>query len=102
MGLIGGITLGFILGGRKKVFNLAIFGAIAGVIGGFLTSNSDYDPWLQMAIVGVIAGTMFGLAFAFLETGERKSTDRELRCGECNSRIGKKDKYCPNCGVEFE
>ena len=102
IGLVGGATLGFILGGRKRAFNLAFFGAIAGVVGGFFTSNSDYEPWLQMAIIGVIAGIVFGVAFALLETGERKSTDRELRCEECNSKVGKNDKYCPNCGVKFE
>lgn len=102
IGLVGGVTLGFILGGRKKVSRLAIFGAIAGIVGGFFTSNSDYEPWLKMAIIGVIVGIVFGIAFALAETGERKSIDRELRCGECNSKVGKKDNYCPNCGVEFE
>ena len=102
IGLVGGATLGFILGGRKKTFNLAFFGAIAGAVGGFFTSNPDYEPWLQMAIIGVIVGIVLGVAFASFKTGERKSTDRELRCDECNSKIGKNDKYCPNCGVEFE
>lgn len=102
IGLIGGATIGFILGGRKKVTNLAVFGALAGIIGGFLTNNSEYEPWLQMAIIGLIVGIVFGVVFALLETGKIKSTDRELHCGECDSKIGKNDNYCPNCGVEFE
>jgi len=102
IGLFGGVTLGFILGGRKRAYNLAVFGAIAGVVGGFFTSNSDYEPWLQMTIIGAVVGVVLGVAFALLETGERKSTDRELLCGECDSKIGKNDNYCPNCGVEFE
>ena len=102
IGVVGGATLGFILGGRKRAYNLAVFGAIAGVLGGFFTSNSDYEPWLQMTIIGAVVGVVLGVAFALLETGERKSTDRELHCGECDSKIGKNDNYCPNCGVEFE
>ena len=102
IGLIGGATLGFILGNRKKASNLAVFGAIAGVVGGYITSGSDFDPWLQMTIIGLIFGITLGIAFAMLGTGERESKDRELRCGECNSKVGKNDKYCPNCGIEFE
>jgi len=102
IGGVGGATHGFILGGRKKVSNMAIFGAIGGIGGGLLTSDSGYEPWLKMAIIGVIAGIVFGVALALMETGGGKSTDRELRCGECNGKVGKKDKYCPNCGVEFE
>jgi hypothetical protein len=102
IGVVVAATLGFFLGGWKKASNLAIYGAIAGVVGGYLTSSSDFEPWLQMAIVGLIFGITLGVAFAMLETRERKSNDRELRCGECNSKIGKNDKYCPNCGIEFE
>ena len=102
IGVVGGATLGFILGGRKRAYNLAVFGAIAGVLGGFFTSNSDYEPWLQMTIIGAVVGVVLGVAFALFETGERKPTDREFHCGECDSKIGKNDNYCPNCGVEFE
>lgn len=102
IGVTGGATLGFILGGRKTAKNLAMFGAIAGVLGGFFVSNSDYEPWLQMTIIGIVFGIVLGVAFALLEKGDKKSTGKELYCGECNGKIGKKDKYCPNCGVEFE
>ena len=54
IGVAGGTTLGFILGGRKTALNLAMFGAIAGVFGGFFVSSSDYKPWLQMAIIGIV------------------------------------------------
>jgi hypothetical protein len=47
-----------------------------------------------MAIIGVNVGIVLGFAFALLETVGIKSTDRELRCNECNSNIGKNDKYC--------
>jgi len=102
IGLVGGATLGFILGNKKKASNLAVLGAIAGVISGYITIDSDFEPWLQMAIIGIIFGIVLGAAFALLEMGERKSNDRELRCGECNNKVGKNDKYCPNCGLEFE
>jgi len=95
-------TLGFLLGGRKKAINFAMYGSIAGVVGGYLTSDSDFEPWLKMAIIGLILGIVLGLAFALSGMEERESKDRELRCGECNSRVGKNDKYCPNCGTEFE
>ena len=102
IGIVGGVTLGFILGGRKTAQNLAMFGAIAGVLGGFFVSNSDYEPWLQMAIIGIVFGLFIGVAFALLETGNMKSTGKELYCSECNCKIGKNDNYCPNCGLEFE
>lgn len=102
IGVAGGATLGFILGDRKKALNLAMFGAIAGVLSGFFVSNSDYEPWLQMTIVGIVVGILLGVAFALLETGEKKSTDKMFSCGECGTKIDKNDNYCPNCGVEFE
>ena len=102
IGVAGGVTLGFILGGRKTALNLAMFGAIAGVLGGFFVSNSDYEPWLQMTIIGIVVGIVFGIAFAILETGDKRSTGKELYCSECNSKIGKNDNYCPNCGLKFE
>lgn len=102
IGILGGATLGFFLGGRKKAYNLAFFGAIAGVIGGFFIGDSNFEPLLQMTIVGVVVGIVLGVAFAILETGEGKSTGRGYICGDCNGRIGRDDNYCPNCGAEFE
>ena len=102
IGIAGGITLGFILGGRKTAKNLAMFGAIAGVLGGFLISNSSYEPWLQMTIIGIVIGIVIGIAFALLEAGDMKSTGKELYCSECKRKIGKNDNYCSNCGLEFE
>jgi ABC-type multidrug transport system permease subunit len=101
IGIIGGVTLGFIIGGRKAAQNLAMFGAIAGVLGGFFVSNSEYEPWIQMSIIGVVIGIVFAIAFSMLETGNR-STGKELFCSECDSKIGKNDNYCPNCGLRFE
>jgi len=102
IGLIGGATIGFTLGGRKKASNFAIFGTIAGVVGGYITNNSDFEPWLQMAIIGLVFGVTLGAVIAMWEKGKGKSDDRELVCDECNGKVGKKDKFCPNCGVEFE
>lgn len=101
IGIIGGVTLGFISGGRKAAKNLAMFGAIAGVLGGFFVSNSEYEPWIQMSIIGVVVGIVFGIAFSILGTGDR-STGKELYCSECDSKISKNDNYCPNCGLRFE
>ena len=42
------------------------------------------------------------LQFALLEKGDNKSTGKELYCGECDGKIDKNNKYCPDCGVEFE
>jgi uncharacterized membrane protein YccC len=102
IGVAGGVTLGFILGGRKTAQNLAMFGAIAGVLCGFFVSSSDYELWLQMTIIGVVVGIVLGVAFALLEMGDKRSTGKELYCSECGSKIGKNDNYCPNCGVKFE
>lgn len=102
IGVVVSIALGFILGGRKTAQKLAIFGAIAGVLGGFFVSTSGYEPWLQMTIVGIVVGIVLGIAFAILETGDNKSTGKELYCSDCNSKIGKNDNYCSNCGLEFE
>jgi len=102
IGITGGVTLGFILGGRKTAQNLAMFGAIAGVLGGFFISNSDYEPWLQMTIIGIVVGIAMGFAFAQMELGNKKSNSKEFYCSECRSNIGKNDNYCPNCGLKFE
>jgi len=102
IGVVVGATLGFILGGRKAARKLAMFGAIAGVLGGFFVSSSDYEPWLQMTVIGIVIGMVLGIAFALLETGDKKSTGKELYCGECDGKISKNDNYCPNCGAEFE
>jgi hypothetical protein len=101
IGITGGITLGFIIGGRKAAKNLAMFGVIAGVLGGFFVSNSEYESWLQMTVIGVVIGIVFGIAFAITDIGN-KMNGKELFCSECNKRIGKNDNYCPNCGLKFE
>jgi len=102
IGLVVGVTLGIFLGGRKEAINLAMYGAIAGVVGGYITSDSDFEPWLQLTIVGLVFGIALGVALAFSGTRGRESKDKELRCSECNGKVGKNDNYCPNCGTEFE
>lgn len=102
IGIIMGVTLGFILGSRKTAQKLAKFGAIAGVLGSFFISTSDYDLWLKITIIGVVAGIVFGVAVALLEKGDKKSNGKELYCDDCKSKIGKNDSYCSKCGVEFE
>ncbi|UCG55060.1 MAG: zinc ribbon domain-containing protein [Dehalococcoidia bacterium] len=102
MGTIGGVTLGYILGNGKTAQRLAMFGAIAGALGAVLTSNSDYEIWLQITIIGVIVGIILGVAFALLETRDSKSSGKELYCSECDHQIDKNDNYCSNCGANFE
>lgn len=101
MGTIGGVTLGYILGNGKTAQRLAMFGAIAGALGAFLTNNSDYEIWLKITIIGVIVGIVLGVAFALLETKESKSSGGDLYCSECNHKIDKNDNYCSNCGAKF-
>ena len=102
MGTVGGITLGYILGNARVAQRLATFGAIAGALGAFLTSSSEYEIWLKITIIGVIVGIVLGIAFAFVETRESRSSGRELYCSECDKKIDKNDNYCSNCGARFE
>ncbi len=102
IGIVSGGTLGFILGGSRTARNLTMFGAIAGVLGGYLISNSDYDPWLKIIIISIVFGIGIGFAFTQLDLGDRRSSGKALYCSECESQIGKDDNYCPNCGLEFE
>jgi hypothetical protein len=103
IGIISSATLGFTLGGRKKVGSFTVWGAIAGVVSGFLTGGSEYELWLQMAIIGLVFGVAMGIACAsFTPAVTKKSDDRNIHCDECKAMVSKNDKYCPNCGTEFE
>lgn len=102
IGGVWGITFGFILGDARTAQKLAMFGAIAGALGAFFTVNSDYSIWLQITIVGIVVGIVLGIAFAMLETRDKKSSGKKLYCSECASRIDENDNYCCNCGLKFE
>jgi hypothetical protein len=102
MGLAVSATLGFILGGRRKAIELAVYGTVAGAIAGYFTLDADFEPWLQMAVVGLVFGIVLGVVLPSLRAGGGGPQDSRMRCGECNAMVGKDDNYCPNCGAEFK
>jgi hypothetical protein len=102
IGLIAGATLGFLSGGRKNISSLGILGVVAGLIVGYFTYNPSYETWLKLAIIGLVLGIIIGISFVSSGTGERSYNNRNLRCSECKGKASKNDKYCPNCGAEFD
>ena len=116
IGVILGATFGFLSGNRNKLTKFALLGAVGCIVGGYFSVSSDFELWLQLAIVGLIFGVVMGAAFAMYdkpEKGEKekggkgKGKDnntviRNMRCDECKGKISKDDKFCPNCGIEFE
>jgi hypothetical protein len=105
-GFFGCGAIGLMLGKRKMGTKFAIYGVIGGVVGGYLTGGSDYEFWLQMAIIGLVFGAVLGILIGGMDKGEKNDKKsnggRDLRCDECKGMVGKDDKYCPNCGIEFE
>jgi hypothetical protein len=112
IGLIGISTIGFALGGSKKMSNFAMWGAIAGIAGGFLTGGADYELWIQMAIIGLILGVGVGAACASYtpeipqtngkKQDNKKKDERTITCDECGAKVAEDDNYCHECGTEFE
>lgn len=111
IGLIINVTLGFILG-SKKITNFAMWGVVAGVVGGFLSGNPDYEFWMKMGILGLAIGIGMGAAGASFtpETPKtdnkkqetKKTDDRTITCDECGALVAEDDCYCHECGTEFE
>ncbi len=111
IGLIINSTLGFILG-SKKITNFAMWGVIAGVVGGFLSGDPDYDFWMKMGIIGLALGIGMGAAGASFtpeipktdnkKPETKKTDDRTITCDECGALVAEDDCYCHECGTEFE
>ncbi len=109
--IIGGFIgagFGFVIGQYKKIIKLLLSGAVAGALTWWLISTSDFEDWLQMAILGLVAGAFLGAALGIF-SGESKKTEvkykeieRPWECDECGAAIGEEDNYCPSCGEEFE
>jgi ribose/xylose/arabinose/galactoside ABC-type transport system permease subunit len=107
IGIISMAVLGFSLGGTKKLSNSAMWGAAAGVASGFLTGNPDYELWLKMAIIGLLFGAAMGMVCGSFnpeskKKENKKADERAIRCDECGAKVAKDDKYCHECGTEFE
>ena len=107
IGLAINFTIGFTLG-SKKITNFAMWGIIAGVVGGFLSGNPDYEFWMQMGIIGLILGVGVGAACGSytpaVETKPepKKKDERKITCDECGALVAEDDCYCHECGTEFE
>ncbi|MDD4924144.1 MAG: hypothetical protein PHF74_04840 [Dehalococcoidales bacterium] len=107
IGLIINVTLGFIIG-SKKISNFAIWGVLAGVVGGFLSADPDYDLWMKIGIIGLALGIGIGAAGSYYtppvvkQPEPKKKDDRTITCDECGALVAEDDCYCHECGTEFE
>ena len=63
IGLIINVTIGYIIG-SKKMSNFAMWGVIAGVVGGFLSVDPGYELWMKIGIIGLALGIGMGAAGA--------------------------------------
>ena len=110
IGLIINVTIGFILG-SKKITNFAMWGVVAGVVGGFLSADASYELWMKIGIIGLALGIGIGAAGASFtpeapkpdkKTEPQKKDDRTITCDECGALVAEDDCYCHECGTEFE
>jgi hypothetical protein len=110
IGLIINITLAFILG-SKKMTTFAMWGIIAGVVGGFLSGNPDYELWMKIGIAGLAIGIGIGAPGASFSSepakkdnkaDAKKKDERPFTCDECGAKVADDDNYCHECGTEFE
>jgi MFS family permease len=108
IGLIVNVTLGFIIG-SKKITTFAMWGVVAGVVGGFLSGNPDYELWMKIGIIGLAIGVGMGAAGASYTPPvekkiepKKKEDERTITCDECGALVAEDDCYCHECGTEFE
>ena len=110
IGLIINVTIGFILS-NKIIMNFAMWGIIAGGVGGFLSGNPDYELWMKIGIIGLALGIGMGAAGASFtpesaktdnKKDNKKKDDRTITCDECGAMVADDDNYCHECGTEFE
>ncbi|NLT28434.1 MAG: hypothetical protein GXX97_05115 [Dehalococcoidales bacterium] len=111
IGLIINVTIGYIIG-SKKMSNFAMWGVIAGVVGGFLSVDPGYELWMKIGIIGLALGIGMGAAGASYtpeppktdnkKQETKKTDDRTITCDECGALVAEDDCYCHECGTEFE
>jgi hypothetical protein len=110
IGLIINVTIAFILG-SKKMTTFAMWGAIAGIAGGFLSGNPDYELWMKIGIIGLMLGIGIGIPGSSFtpeaakkdnKADSKKKDDRTITCDECGAKVADDDNYCHECGTEFE
>jgi len=104
-GLIGafaGGLLAFATGKTGMLFKLILAGAAVGALSQYLISTSEFEPWLQMTIMGVLFGAFFGMAISLFDSEKKKKPEKTYECEECGQKIGKNDRFCAGCGTEFE
>jgi hypothetical protein len=110
IGLIINVTIAFILG-SKKMTGFAMWGAIAGIAGGFLSGNPDYELWMKIGIIGLMLGIGIAIPGSSFtpeaakkdnKADSKKKDDRTITCDECGAKVADDDNYCHECGTEFE
>jgi len=110
IGLIINVTIAFILG-SKKMTTFAMWGAIAGIAGGFLSGNPDYERCMKIGIIGLMLGIGIGIPGSSFtpeaakkdnKADSKKKDDRTITCDECGAKVADDDNYCHECGTEFE
>jgi len=102
IGAISGAALSLIIGKYYMLLKLVVAGAAIGALSRWLTSTSDLETWLQMTIMGLLAGVFVGLIIGLFDTEKKKPPKPKWQCEDCGSEIRQSDRFCPGCGAEFE
>jgi Na+/proline symporter len=106
MGGFAGIILGLTTERYKMLLQLFLIGSVVGAVSYYTISSSEFEPWLQMTILGALFGMFAGVVIPLLDKGKKslppKSKGVTFECDECGGQVGEDDNFCSNCGTEFE
>ncbi len=78
-----------------------IMSIISGVFCFQMAKEKNREPWAWL-VLGLVLPLIAVIAISVSSTKKVQREEAGFSCPECGHDVRSEEKYCPNCGVEFD